>query len=64
MRATHGVWGGITLPGDYPERLAPIHRQLLQQFEQRRTTELGDLAVPVEPSADPRRRAAVSRPAA
>lgn len=63
-RATHGVWGGITLPGDYPERLAPIYRQLLRQFEQRRSAELGDLAVPVKPSADPRRRAASRRSAA
>jgi WhiB family transcriptional regulator, redox-sensing transcriptional regulator len=64
VRATHGVWGGITLPGGSPERLEPIYRQLLQQFEQRRSFELGDLVVPVRPSADPRRRAASSRPAA
>jgi WhiB family transcriptional regulator, redox-sensing transcriptional regulator len=64
VRATHGVWGGIALPGDYPERLAPIYRHLLRQFEHRRTAELGDITVPVKPSADPRRRAAVSRPAA
>ncbi|MBZ4613586.1 WhiB family transcriptional regulator [Mycobacterium avium subsp. hominissuis] len=56
VRATHGVWGGITLPGDYPERLEPLYRELLQQFERRRAAELGGLAVVMRPSADARRR--------
>jgi WhiB family transcriptional regulator, redox-sensing transcriptional regulator len=40
--ATHGVWGGIMLPGDYPHKLAPIYTQLREQFNQRRDQELGD----------------------
>jgi WhiB family redox-sensing transcriptional regulator len=64
VRATHGVWGGITLPGDYPERLEPLYLQLLQQFEQRRTAELGGLTVPVRPSVGARRRATSARSAA
>jgi WhiB family transcriptional regulator, redox-sensing transcriptional regulator len=40
--ATHGVWGGIMLPGDYPHKLAPIYSQLREQFSQRRDQELRD----------------------
>src|SRR5271166_5150156 len=39
--ATHGIWGGIMLPGDYPHKLAPIYTQLREQFNQRRPAELG-----------------------
>ncbi len=39
--ATHGIWGGIMLPGDYPHKLAPIYAQLREQFDQRRPAELG-----------------------
>lgn len=60
VRATHGVWGGITLPGDYPEQLEPLYRQLLQQFEHRRTVELGGLAIPARPDPNARRRRAAS----
>jgi len=38
--ATHGIWGGIMLPGDYPHKLAPIYAQLREQFNQRRDQEL------------------------
>ena len=41
--ATHGIWGGIMLPGDYPHKLAPIYAQLREQFNQRRDEELGDI---------------------
>ena len=41
VRATHGVWGGVVLPGDYPAQLEPIYARLLAQFEQRRDIELG-----------------------
>jgi WhiB family transcriptional regulator, redox-sensing transcriptional regulator len=40
--ATHGVWGGIMLPGDYPHKLAAIYTQLREQFSQRRAQELRD----------------------
>jgi WhiB family transcriptional regulator, redox-sensing transcriptional regulator len=42
LGATHGVWGGIMLPGDYPHKLAPIYIQLREQFSQRRDQELRD----------------------
>lgn len=45
--ATHGVWGGMVLPGQFPARLAPIYARLVEQFEQRRVAEVGD--VPVAP---------------
>lgn len=41
--ATHGTWGGITLPGDYPAKLAPIYTHLAEQFQQRRRAEIGDM---------------------
>jgi WhiB family redox-sensing transcriptional regulator len=48
--ATHGIWGGIMLPGDYPSKLAPIYAALCQQFNQRRGQELGD--APMTPLPD------------
>ncbi|SOJ57065.1 Transcriptional regulator WhiB [Mycobacterium simulans] len=43
--ATHGIWGGVILPGDFPQELKPIYAHLAAQFEQRRQAELGDLRV-------------------
>ena len=51
MGATHGIWGGVMLPGDYPSRLKPVYATLAEQFEQRRLIELGD--VPVAPLPEP-----------
>lgn len=48
--ATHGIWGGVILPGDYPQQLKPVYELLAAQFEQRRQTELGD--IPVAPLPD------------
>ena len=45
--ATHGVWGGVILPGDYPQELKPLYAFLADQFERRRRIEIGD--VPVAP---------------
>ncbi|MBY0441359.1 MAG: WhiB family transcriptional regulator [Mycobacteriaceae bacterium] len=39
--ATHGIWGGVILPGDYPKQLRLIYARLAKQFEQRRHIELG-----------------------
>jgi len=55
-RATHGVWGGQVLPGDFPSLLEPIYERLLQQFETRRGVELGDAPDPALPGVDARRR--------
>ena len=44
--ATHGVWGGVILPGDYPQELKPLYALLAAQFEQRRQAEIGDVQVP------------------
>ena len=43
MGATHGIWGGVILPGDYPNRLKAIYAVLADQFEARRLVELGDI---------------------
>lgn len=43
--ATHGIWGGVILPGAFPQELQPIYARLAAQFEQRRQAELGDLHV-------------------
>jgi WhiB family transcriptional regulator, redox-sensing transcriptional regulator len=43
--ATHGIWGGVILPGDYPQQLQPVYARLAAQFEQRRHIELGDIPV-------------------
>ena len=51
MGATHGVWGGVILPGDYPQQLRAVYARLAAQFEERRRAELGD--VPVAPLPDP-----------
>jgi WhiB family transcriptional regulator, redox-sensing transcriptional regulator len=50
--ATHGIWGGVILPGDYPSKLAPIYARLAAQFEQRRRVELGDIPVAPLPLPD------------
>jgi WhiB family redox-sensing transcriptional regulator len=50
--ATHGIWGGVILPGDYPQLLKPIYARLAEQFEQRRLAELGDVAVAPLPDRD------------
>ena len=52
MGATHGIWGGINLPGDIPNRLRPVYARLAAQFEQRRHVELGDAPVAPLPSDD------------
>lgn len=44
-RATHGIWGGMVLPGHYRTRLAPIYARLAAQFENRRVREVGDVLV-------------------
>lgn len=54
--ATHGIWGGVILPGDYPSQLEPVYAQLAHQFEQRRVAELGDIPVAALPVTRPRRR--------
>ena len=38
--STHGVWGGMMLPGNYPRKLEACYDALLRQFEQRRRIEL------------------------
>lgn len=43
--ATHGVWGGMILPGNYPSKLAPIYAQLREQFNQRSRRELGHIPI-------------------
>ncbi|BBC69035.1 WhiB family transcriptional regulator (plasmid) [Mycobacterium marinum] len=43
--ATHGVWGGLILPGDYPKELKPLYGFLAAQFEQRRQAEIGNAHV-------------------
>jgi WhiB family redox-sensing transcriptional regulator len=55
-RATHGVWGGQVLPGDKAAELEPIYARLLDQFEERRTVELGDAPPPPLPKDVVRRR--------
>jgi WhiB family redox-sensing transcriptional regulator len=47
--ATHGIWGGIMLPGDYPSKLTPLYTHLAAQFQQRRRTEIGDMPTAVLP---------------
>jgi WhiB family transcriptional regulator, redox-sensing transcriptional regulator len=32
MGATHGIWGGVNLPGDIPNRLRPVYARLAAQF--------------------------------
>lgn len=43
--ATHGIWGGVSLPGHYPAQLALVYARLAEQFEARRLGEIGDVAV-------------------
>lgn len=52
MGATHGIWGGINLPGDIPNRLRPVYSRLAAQFEQRRHLELGDAPAAALPHTD------------
>jgi WhiB family transcriptional regulator, redox-sensing transcriptional regulator len=52
MGATHGIWGGVILPGDYPQQLKAVYARLAAQFEQRRHTELGDIPVAPLPALD------------
>jgi hypothetical protein len=50
--ATHGIWGGVIFPGNYPEKLASIYSRLSEQFNQRSQAELGyHLTIP-HPAAD------------
>lgn len=49
--ATHGIWGGIMLPGHFPDALKPLYAALAKQFEQRRLIEVGD--IPVAPPSPP-----------
>lgn len=49
--ATHGIWGGMSLPGLYPTQLAVVYKRLAEQFEARRSGEIGDVAV--APLPDP-----------
>jgi len=52
-RATHGIWGGIMLPGHFPDALKPLYAAFLAQFEQRRLLEVGDIPVaPLAPLSD------------
>jgi WhiB family redox-sensing transcriptional regulator len=52
MGATHGIWGGVILPGDYPQQLRPVYARLIAQFEERRRIEVGDLPVAALPDGD------------
>nr|WP_068873873.1 WhiB family transcriptional regulator [Mycobacterium marinum] len=52
--ATHGIWGGVSLPGDYPRELKPLYGFLAAQFEQRRHHELGDVHIAPLPDLDDR----------
>lgn len=48
-RATHGVWGGEVLPGDYIDELLPIYERLLAQFAARCAIEIPDVPTPPLP---------------
>ncbi|WP_204806047.1 WhiB family transcriptional regulator [Mycobacterium riyadhense] len=50
--ATHGIWGGMILPGDYPRQLRRVYSRLAAQFEQLRQEELGDAPVAPLPDRD------------
>jgi WhiB family transcriptional regulator, redox-sensing transcriptional regulator len=50
MGATHGIWGGVILPGDYPQQLKSVYARLAERFEQRRYIELGDTPVAALPA--------------
>jgi WhiB family redox-sensing transcriptional regulator len=47
VRATHGVWAGVELPGDKARLLTVAYARLLRQFEERRQVEIG--SAPVDP---------------
>lgn len=57
-RETHGVWGGIALPGihGHVEDLEAAYVVLLRQFKRRMPIELPNLAEPSMPSTSVRRR--------
>lgn len=57
--ATHGVWAGVQLPGDYPTELALVYRKLLDQFDRRRAIELGNAPVHYPDIAEITRRSSV-----
>lgn len=63
MGATHGVWGGINLPGDIPNRLRPVYARLAAQFDERRRVELGDVSVAPLPDDDEDDRPVSPQPA-
>lgn len=52
MGATHGIWGGVILPGDYPRQLQRVYARLVAQFEERRCVEVGDIPVAALPDCD------------
>jgi WhiB family redox-sensing transcriptional regulator len=52
--ATHGIWGGVSLPGHYPAQLALVYARLAEQFEARRQGEIGDVAVAPLPDSHER----------
>ena len=59
--STHGIWGGVMLPGNYPSKLAHVYEKLMRQFEERRPVELpNETDLPAAPLTQPgsRRRAA------
>jgi WhiB family transcriptional regulator, redox-sensing transcriptional regulator len=56
--ATHGIWGGIIFPGDYPAKLAPIYARLLEQFNHRREQEFGGIPISLTATVAPRSRGA------
>jgi WhiB family redox-sensing transcriptional regulator len=56
--ATHGIWGGIIFPGDYPAKLAPIYARLLEQFNQRRDQEFGGIPISFTATVAPHSRGA------
>lgn len=58
--ATHGIWGGVSLPGHYPPQLARVYARLAAQFEARRLGEIGDVAVAALP--DPHEQFAEDTP--
>ncbi|WP_273735417.1 WhiB family transcriptional regulator [Mycolicibacterium septicum] len=57
-RETHGVWGGISLPGihGHIEELEAAYVVLLRQFKRRMPIELPGLQAPPMPSTSVRRR--------
>jgi WhiB family transcriptional regulator, redox-sensing transcriptional regulator len=50
--ATHGIWGGVIFPGNYPAKLSSIYNRLSEQFDQRSQAELGYHRPIPQPDAD------------